>query len=100
MKEKPMLSEEMNAINDPWNFLQQPVHPHLGLNASMRALLAAVDQGWEIVQPVRNLPAQYPGAWMYAVALLHPETARELRLQVPGAPESDRFFSIHDIAID
>ena len=47
-----MIIEEMFALYNPWSYLQQPAHPMAGMNASFRALLAAIDQGWEIVEPV------------------------------------------------
>ena len=86
-----MLTEELTAINDPWNVLQQPRHASSGAHAAYRTLLAAVDQGWQVVEPVQALPAALADTWTYYFVLTHPVSAEKYRLFIPALPEVEGY---------
>ncbi len=59
-----MILEELSAIYNPWCILQQPLHSSSGLHDSFLALLAAIDQGWEVVEPVQAMPSAAGNTWI------------------------------------
>jgi hypothetical protein len=79
-----MVLDEMNAMDNPWSFLQQPSHTSSGITASYRSLLAAVDQGWKVAEPVQVLPTTRVDEWIYAFVLIHPSKAEFCRIFVPA----------------
>lgn len=60
-----MVLDEMNAMYNPWNNLQQPHHPSGRITASLRSLLAGIDQGWQVKEPVEVIPTTQKDAWIY-----------------------------------
>jgi hypothetical protein len=90
-KEETMVLEETNTIHSPWNLLQQPAHPSLGMNASFRTLLAAIDQGWMVEEPVQVLPSVRNLFWIYCFSLTNPKTSQNYCLFVPAVPEVESF---------
>ncbi len=86
-----MVLEEMNAIYSSWTLLQQPTHPDPGVSASFRALLAAVDQGWQVEEPVQVMPSARSETWTYYFVLIHPALGQTCRLLVPALPEVERY---------
>ncbi len=87
-----MVLEEMNSLYNPWSLLQQPAHPGNGISASFRTLLAALDQGWQITEPVQVLPSAQKDTWTYYFLLTHPVLAQNCRLFVPAIAEVERFI--------
>jgi hypothetical protein len=81
--------EEMNAFYNPWSVFQQPYHPSSGVNPAYRLLLAALDQGWHVQQPVQILPTNRMDTQMYRFILTHPVTKQETVINVPAIPEVD-----------
>lgn len=86
-----MLIDELTALYNPWNMLQQPRHASSGAHATFRALLAAIDQGWQVVEPVQVLPIIQADAWTYYFVLTHSASAEIYRLLIPALPEVERY---------
>ncbi len=87
-----MVLEELNAVYNPWCALQQPVHSANGTHASFRTLLAAIDQGWQVVEPVQVLPSARCETWTYYWSLAYPDRGQSSILLVPATPEVERFI--------
>lgn len=87
-----MVLDEMNAIYNPWIVLQQPTHTSLGINASFRSLLAAIDQGWQVEEPVQVMSTIRDGTWTYCFRLKHPTFAQTFRLFTHSTSEMDQFI--------
>ncbi len=87
-----MILEELSAIYNPWCTLQQPLHSHSGLHDSFLTLLAAIDQGWEVVEPVQVMPPSEGNAWTYYWMLTRPNHVMHSILFVPALPEVERFI--------
>ena len=94
-----MLLEEMNTIHSHWNLLQQPAHPSLGIDASFRTLLAAIDQGWIVEQPVQALPSVRNLYWVYSFSLSNPKTSQNYCLFVPALPEVESFVERNQYSV-
>ena len=90
-----MIIEEMFALYNPWSYRQQPAHPMAGMNASFRALLAAIDQGWEILEPVLVSSGEWPGGQTYHFTLLHTAEGQAYQLSVAASSEVERFIGIN-----
>lgn len=87
-----MIIEEMYDIYNPWCILQQPVHPENGMNASFRTLLAAIDQGWRVIEPVQALPSARWDNWTYYWVLSHPSEEQTSIIFVPAIQEVECFI--------
>ncbi len=83
--------EEMNAMYSPWSVLQQPMHTSIGITASFRSLLAAIDQGWLVEEPVQVLPTARGDNWIYYFVLTHATLSKTCRLFVPAITEVERY---------
>ncbi|HVN54974.1 MAG TPA: hypothetical protein VMT46_11640 [Anaerolineaceae bacterium] len=94
------MHEEMVAIQNTWDSLQQPAHPGQGMSASFRFLLAAIDQGWQVEQPVRKVPMVRQEAWMYHFVLVQDHSERIRQLAVPEAPEVDQFLRSNEVRVE
>ena len=89
-----MIVEEMFALYTPWCFLQQPAHPTAGMNASFRALLAAVDQGWEILEPIYVSFSEEPREpKTYHFTLLQVALGQTHQLSVSASPEVEHYMN-------
>lgn len=86
-----MLLDEMTTIYGPWIMLQQPTHTSRGITASFRSLLAAIDQGWRVEEPVQVLPTAGGDTWIYYFVLTHPTLSQTCRLLVPAVAEVERY---------
>lgn len=86
-----MVMDEMTTMYNPWNMLQQPQHASSGVHASFRALLAAMDQGWQVEEPVQTLPAALADGWTFYFVLTHPVSAERCWLFIPALPEVERY---------
>ncbi len=85
--------EEINGFGNPWNVLQQPTHPVGGLNSSLRTLLAALDQGWQVVEPVQKLVSRYAAMQTYSCVITHSVTGQTNILTIPAIPEVDSLIA-------
>lgn len=76
----------MMVAANKWETLQQPAHQS-GLEPQCRLLLAALDQGWHVEEPV-YWDAQWGErqAQVYQFILRHPLLATLCLLTVPAAP--------------
>lgn len=91
--------EEMNAFYNPWSILQQPYHPSSGVNPAYRLLLAALDQGWLVQQPVQILPINHMDAQTYRFILTHPITSQETVINVPAIPEVEQMIKFSNFRV-
>lgn len=94
-----MALDEMNLTYTPWSLLQQPAHSGQGLTASFRSLLAAIDLGWQVEQPVQVLPSTQSELWTYYFVLTHPVTGQSCWLFIPAAPEVERFVDQNEYSV-
>ena len=89
-----MLFAASSFAEDRWENLQQPAHPS-EVEPQFRALLAAIDLGWRIEEPVYLRPRwSEAGPRVYHFILRRALLAPPRLLSVPQGPEVDRF--IHD----
>jgi hypothetical protein len=86
-----MVLEEMSAVYSPWSMLQQPAHTSAGITASFRSLLAAIDQGWQVEEPVQVLPTARGDTWIYYIVLTHTTLSQTCRLFVPAVSEVEQY---------
>ena len=86
-----MLFATSLASEDRWEHLQQPAHPSQ-IEPQFRALLAAIDSGWRIEEPV-YLRSRWSeaGPRVYHFILRRAFLAPPRMLSVPQGPEVDRF---------
>ncbi len=82
---------EMNINYNPWDMLQQQPHASSGINTSFRSLLAAIDQGWLVEEPVQVMPSSRIETWTYYFVLTHPVIKQTCRLFVPATSEVERY---------
>lgn len=87
-----MILDELIAIYNPWVLFQQPVHPTKGVNASFRTLLAALDEGWRVVEPVQVFSSVQQETWTYFWVLNHPGNAQTSVLFMPVTQDVDDFI--------
>lgn len=87
-----MILEEMSAFYNPWCFLQQPAHPACGLNSSFRTLLAAIDQGWDVVESTLVMPVEPGKSESYDFTLVKKTTGQIYQITVLATPEVDHFM--------
>lgn len=87
-----MVAEEMIAFTQTWICLQQPAHPACGLNASFRTLLAATDQGWELMGPPQIVLLDERNIKSFHVILVHKITGQTTQLHISATPDVERFF--------
>lgn len=87
-----MITEEMFALYNPWSYLQQPAHPTAGMNASFRTLLAAIDLGWEILDPVQLSGETHAAVKTYHFMLLHAALGQIYQLSVATSAEVEQFI--------
>lgn len=86
-----MLLEEINAMYGPigmFNYLTQ-TKQHVA--TSFQSLLDAIDQGWQIEEPLQVMPTAREDIWMYFIVLKHPAQSNCRRLIVPALPEVERY---------
>lgn len=78
-------------IDNFWDVLQQPNRPVGGLDSSYRLLLAALDVGWQVVEPVYLRPSwSEAGPWVYHFILQRLPKDQQHIITVPlGVEVSD-----------
>ena len=87
-----MFADVTSALFDPWNILQEPARAGRESSAPLLRLLAALDTGWKVEEPI------YPrarwsdgGARVYGFILhRHPQEAPRL-LTVPVSTAVEQF---------
>lgn len=87
-----MVLDEMNAIHNPWINLQQPSHTSIGITASLRLILGAIDQGWELEEPVEAMTTTREDVWIYCFVLSDPESSQSCRLYTAATFEMEQFI--------
>src|ERR1700687_794566 len=86
-----MLLAAALSPEDQWGNLQQPAHPSQ-IEPQFRSLLAALDMGWRIEEPVYLRPRwSEVGPRVYHFFLRRTLLAAPRLLSVPEGPEVDRF---------
>ena len=79
------------APEDRWDNLQQPSHPSQ-IEPQFRALLAAIDMGWRVEEPVYLRPRwSDAGPRVYHFILRRAMLAAPRMLSVPEGPAVDQF---------
>lgn len=87
--------EEMNAFYNPWSVLQQPYHPSSGINAAYRFLLAALDQGWVIEQPIQI----HTTTRIFRIILTNPIIKQDYVIDVPAIPEVEQIIECNNYPV-
>lgn len=87
-----MTPAEIELLEDSWDLLQQPDGPSGGMDPRFRLLLAALDVGWQVEEPVYLRPRWGEGSsWVYHFILRRsPHTPSRL-LSVRASPEIEHF---------
>jgi hypothetical protein len=87
------------ALDDLWNVLQEPGYPTV-LEPSYWLLLAALDIGWHIEEPVHLRPRQNSGEpHVYHFVLRHPTHPRFRRLTALAGPQLDQLVRAEGLQI-
>lgn len=94
-----MLSEMDKSCNS-LDFLQQPIHPGQGMSDSYWSLLAAVDHGWQVEEPVKKFLCRYSDSWKYQFVMIHRGINRTCRITVPASPDIEHFIFINDCFVE
>jgi hypothetical protein len=80
------------AIHNPWNNLQQPIHASNSITPSLRILLAAIDLGWEVDEPIEVMPTTREDVWTYCFILKHPTLDQTSRIYTSATLEISQFI--------
>ena len=76
--------EDMNTANTQWSLFQQPAHSSNSAVASFRSLLAAIDLGWKVEEPVKVLLSPRTDSWTYFFVLSNRQFAQRCSLYLPA----------------
>ncbi len=91
------ISNDQTAIATQWDRNQQPVH-ETGVTADSLRLLAALDDGWQIVQSTNYLAhgknAEGRG---YLLTLLHPHRLLTCEWNVARSPDIDALLAFEGV---
>lgn len=72
-----------NESENPWDLLQQPALPSGAIDSRYRLLLAALDQGWRVDEPIYFRPRwNKEGSWVYHFILKNDDPERTQLLTV------------------
>jgi hypothetical protein len=83
------------ASPSPWDILQQPLRPAGNLDPRTLALLAALDQGWNVIEPVYLRPRwSENGAWMVHLILVHDSHPQPALFSAPVSLELDSLIKV------
>lgn len=94
-----MMTDELTAMYNPWNMLQQPRHASSDAHAAFRTLLSAIDQGWQVVEPVQVLPGGLSDTWTYYFVLNHLESALYFQLFIPALPAVEGYIERNQLQV-
>jgi hypothetical protein len=86
---------------NPWNILQQPVHPSHQIKQQLRILLSALDQGWQVMEPI-YLRSRWgdEGPWVYHIILSRTSDGQHHLLTVPVSDETGALIQCEGWRID
>jgi hypothetical protein len=94
-----MLPNEHYENDQVWNRLQEPARPGK-FPPALLLLLAALDTGWQVLEPVRQGPGwQVEGEPVYHFLLLRAPSTGIRLLTVPAGPEVARFLNEEGLKI-
>jgi hypothetical protein len=82
---------DMTSIDNRWDSLQQPAHPGKGIHAAYRALLAIIDQGWQVVSVTRVISPLRTDMGYYLFALRGADLALTRNFMVSAVPDIEAF---------
>jgi hypothetical protein len=90
-----MMLAETELPEDPWELLQQPDCPSGKIDARYRLLLAALDMGWQVEEPVL-LRSRWgeSGPWVYHFILRRAPGSTPRLLSVRASPEVEQFLRL------
>ena len=85
--------DEMSIFDNQWETLQQPAHPSpQGIHAAYRALLSAIDQGWEVESISRKASGLRMDVGYYLFILRCRDLDLTRHFMVPAMPEIEAFI--------
>ncbi len=94
-----MLANEPNEKEYIWNRLQEPARP-VKFPAAYFLLLAALDTGWQVLEPVRLSSDWEPNGDLVYHILLHRSPSTGIRLlTVSAGPEIEQFLREEDLKV-
>lgn len=83
-----------------WNQLQQPIRSTY-VSSPYLLLMAALDQGWQVNEPVQHVPRNHPDcAPAYRFILLNGVDGRSLYLTIPAGMEIEHFISQEQLRVE
>jgi hypothetical protein len=65
------------------------------MNPSFRALVAALNQGWQVEEPVQVLPSARTQTWTYYFTLTNKPFKQSCRVFIPAVPEVESFVELN-----
>lgn len=87
------------APDEQWSHLQQPAHPSQ-LEPQFRVLLAALDTGWRVEEPVHLRPRwSADGPRVYHFILRRSRLAPPRLVSVPQSAEVDHFVQAEGLRL-
>jgi hypothetical protein len=88
-------------IDNSWDVLQQSNRPIGGLDSSYRLLLAALDVGWQVREPVYLRPRwSEAGPWVYHFILQRLPDDQEHMITVPLGVEVNVLIGLEGWRVD
>jgi hypothetical protein len=89
-----MTRSKTPIASNPWDLLQQPARPSGAIDARYRLLLAALDQGWEVEEPVYFCPREKEGGnWVFHFVLTQPAHNQKQILTISDHAEVEYLIS-------
>lgn len=93
-----MMPVEIELLEDSWDLLQQPDCPSGGVDSRFRLLLAALDVGWQVEEPVYLRPRWGKDSpWVYHFILRRSPLNPPRLLSVQASPEIERFVRVEGL---
>ncbi len=84
--------DEMSSLYNSWDLLQQPAHPGQGINPAFRALLSAIDQGWQVESIKHSAAPLRLDTGYYLFVLRRRDAGLTRQLMLPAVPEIDLYI--------
>jgi hypothetical protein len=86
-------------IDQKWNILQEPIKP-TNLPSSYLLLLAAIDAGWRIKEPVAVFKSEeYERSSLYQFVLYSTENSQVILLAIPNSPEVTNYITVEGLKL-
>jgi hypothetical protein len=83
--------EETNVVHIFRLNLQQSSYASIGITAPLRILLAALNQGWQVEEPVEVMSTVCHDLWIYCFVIRYSPLIPLQRLYIPASQEVERF---------